>query len=77
MLRDALEARLDVKVESKRPVMTWLVEYAALILHRDEVGKDGKTVCERSKGKKAKTMGIAFCEAVLWKRKAEGGTSAS
>ena len=77
VLRDALEARLSVKIEAKHPVMTCLVEYAAFILNRYEVGKDGKTAYERSKGKKAKTMGIEFGEAVLSERKAEGGVTSA
>ena len=73
VLRDALEGRLGVKLEVNHPVMTWLVEYAALALNRFEVGKDGRTAYERCKGKKAKTMGIEFGEAILWKRKPDGG----
>ena len=38
VLRDALEARLSVKIEAKHPVMTCPVEYAAFILNRYEVG---------------------------------------
>ena len=37
------------------------------------MGKDGRTAFERCKGKKAKTMGIEFGEAVLWKKKPSGG----
>jgi hypothetical protein len=42
------------------------MEWAALVLNRYEVGKDGKTPYERCKGKKATTMGLEFGEAVLW-----------
>ncbi len=47
VLRDALEARLQVKIQAKHPVTTWLVEYAGLLFNRYEVGEDGRTTYER------------------------------
>ena len=73
VLRDALEARLNVKLPVNHPLTPWLVEYAALVLNRFEVGKEGKTAHERSKGKNGKLMGLEFGEAVLWKRRPEEG----
>ena len=60
-------------MRAKHAIAPWMVEYAAVLLNRFEVGKDGKTAFERSKGRRAKTLGIEFGEAVLWKRKAVGG----
>ncbi len=40
-LRDVLESRLKVKLGAKRPVLPWLVEHAALVINRFEVGEDG------------------------------------
>ena len=37
---------------------------------------DGKTACERTKGKSAKVIGIEFGEAVLWRRKPIGNALA-
>ena len=73
VLKDALEGRLGGSIEVKHPVMAWIVEYAALTLNRFEVSADGKTAYERSKSKKAKTMGLEFGEAVMWKKKQSGG----
>lgn len=56
--------------------MPWLIEYASFLLNRFEVGHDGKTSWERCKGKRAKTLGIEFGEAVLWRRKPLGGALA-
>ncbi|MGB2167266.1 MAG: hypothetical protein ACPH3M_08550, partial [Candidatus Puniceispirillales bacterium] len=50
------------------PAIPWIVEHAAVLLNRFEVGHDGKTALERNKGKKAKFLGIEFGEAILWKR---------
>ena len=49
------------------------MEYAAYLLTRAEVGADGKTAYERSRGKVAKLVGVEFAEGVLWKRRREGG----
>ena len=51
-MKEALGDRWKVKIPSKHPVMAWLVEYAAHLVNRFEVGKDGKTSYERCKGKK-------------------------
>ena len=40
-----------------------MVEYAALLLNRFEIGKDGKTAYERHKGKKARALSLKFGEA--------------
>ena len=54
VLKSALEERWKLKIPSKHAVVTWIVEYAAFLLNRFEVGRDGKTSYERSKGKKSK-----------------------
>lgn len=72
-MRSALEEKWGVKLEVVRPVWSWMAEYAAFLLTRCEVGKDGKTAYERLKGKKAKVQGVEFGEAVMWKRRREGG----
>ena len=62
-----------MRIPARHPVMPWLVEWAAVVLNRYEVGKDGRTAYERRKGTPAKTFGLEFGEAVLWKRKPTGG----
>ena len=47
--------------------MPWLIEYAAVLLNRGQVGADGKTAYERLKGKKSGIPGMQFGERVLWK----------
>jgi hypothetical protein len=73
VILDAVETRWKVKIPADHPIICFLIEYAGFLLNRFEVGHDGKTAFERSKGKKAKTLGIEFGEAVLWKRKPSGG----
>jgi hypothetical protein len=47
----------------------FIPEYAVYLLNRLEVGHDGKTAYERSKGKKPTVLGIEFGEKVLFKLK--------
>jgi hypothetical protein len=46
-----------------------MAEYSAYLLNRLEVGKDGKTAWERSRGKSGNVMGIEFGEKVMYKKK--------
>ena len=73
VLKSAVESRWGVKLETKHPAIPWLVEHSAALLNRFEVSHDGKTAYERNKGKKARTLGMEFGEAVLWKRRPAGG----
>ena len=73
VLKSALEARWGVKIPAASAIIPWLMEYAAHLLNRFEVGHDGKTSFERCTGKKARSAGIEFGEGVLWRRKPVGG----
>ena len=73
VLKLALEKRRGIQIPHRHSVMPWVVEYAAFLLNRYEVGHDGKTVYERSKGKRAKTLGIEFGEGVHWMMKQAKG----
>jgi hypothetical protein len=73
VLKSSLEDRWKVHIPARHSVVAWLVEYSAFLLNRFEVGRDGKTAYERCKGKQARTAGLEFGEAVLWKRKRVGG----
>ena len=72
-MRSALEEKWKVKLEADHVVWSWMAEYAGWLLTRGEVGHDGKTAWERSRGKEAKIPGMEFGEGVLWKRRREGG----
>ena len=56
VLLDAAEARWKVIIPSNHPVMCYVVEYAAFLMNRFEVGQDGRTSFERCKGKQAKNL---------------------
>ena len=62
--KSALEERLKEKIDSKNPIMPWMVEYAATLLNTYRVGKDQKTATERHKGSKQVKPVAEFGECV-------------
>ena len=68
----SLEARVGQTIDAKEPMVTYMPEYAAYLLNRLQVGKDGKTAYERTKGKRSTVLGLEFGEKVLYKLKPEG-----
>jgi hypothetical protein len=73
VLKLAAEKRWGVEIPHRHPVVPWMVEYAAFLLNRFEVGHDGKTAYERLKCKRARTLGIEFGEGVLWRSRPASG----
>ena len=66
-IKSDLESRIQGAIPSSHNLVPWLVEYAAVLLNRGQVGSDGKTAYERLKGKKASLPGLQFGERILWK----------
>ena len=66
-LKSDLESRIGAKIPSSHDIVPWLVEYAAVLLNRGQLGADGRTAYERLKGKKASLPGLQFGERILWK----------
>ena len=56
----ALESRIGVEIPSDHDVVPWIVEYAATIINKGQVGADGKTAYIRLKGKPAHLSGLEF-----------------
>ena len=77
VLKLALENRYKVELPVKHVLIPWMIEYAAFLLNRCEVGHDGKTAYERLKGKRATCLGIEFGEVVHWKASHAGELWAS
>ena len=73
VLKDALETRLKTKVAGDHNIITWMVEFAAVLVNRYEVGRDGKTPYERLKGKNSKVLGLEFGEKLHFRRSRAGG----
>ena len=67
VLRRGLEQRLGLRLSGKHPVTAWLVEHAADLLSKYQVGNDGKTGYERWKGKPYRSEEIEFGEKVHYR----------
>ena len=69
----ALEGRLGCKVHAKEKVVVFIAEHAGYAQNRLEVGADGKTACERTKGKSSKVLRLEIGQKVLWKVRPKSG----
>ena len=67
VIRRGLEQRLDLRLLEKHPVTAWLVERAADLLSKYQVGDDGQTGYERWKGKPFHGEEIEFGEKILYR----------
>ena len=67
VLRRGLEQRLGLRLSGKHPVTAWLVERAADLLSKYQVGDDGKTGYERWKGKPYHGEEIEFGEKIHYR----------
>jgi len=72
VLKDGLETRWNTKVDESSPILSWLVEFASVLINRYEVGHDGKTGYERTRGKTSKMLGLEFGEKVFFRRQPIG-----
>ena len=66
VLKLALETNLNVRLPCAHPIMAWLVEHAAYLLNRCQLGTDGRTPWGRLHGKEASEKICEFGERVLW-----------
>ena len=71
-LKLACEERLRIRLRPDDRLVLFLAEYSAHLLNRLEVGKDGKTAYERSRGKRATVLAVEFGEKLLWKVRRAG-----
>ena len=65
-LKAALEHRIGVKVPLDARILCWLVEFAAYVMSRCDIGSDGKTPIHRLHGRRDNTPILKFgCENVV------------
>jgi hypothetical protein len=67
VMRSALRHRVGRVFSAGHPVTMWLVEHAADVMTKYQVGKDGKTAYERIKGKAYKKEMVEFGEVVHYR----------
>ena len=72
VLKDALETRWGIRIGDEQKILSWIVEYAAVLVNRYEVGHDGKTPYERLRGKTSRMLGVEFGERLMFRRQPLG-----
>ena len=64
-LKAALEHRIGTRVPPDARISCWLVEFAAYLMNRCDVGSDGKTPLQRLHGRRDNTPILEFGEKIL------------
>jgi hypothetical protein len=67
VLKDQMEHKTHMTIESSDVIMQWLVRWAAMMYSRYKTGADGKTAYQRQKGKPCRTEVVPFGETVMYK----------
>ena len=70
-MKDILDVRYKQVIPVKHCIVTFLVKYASILLNKMEIGHDGKTAEQRTRGRKSAVLGLEFGEKVLYKRRLE------
>ena len=64
-LKMSLESRVKGRLPNDHPAMAWLVEHAAYVLNRCQLGTDGRTAYGRLHGKESTARLCEFGERIL------------
>ena len=62
----APERRMGTRVPPDARILCWLVEFAAYLMNRCDIGSDGKTTLQRLHGRKDNTLVLEFGEKILY-----------
>ena len=65
-LAHGLKRLLGQELESTHPVVTWLIQWAAMTINIGRRGIDGKTPWERRHGRPCRRSIAEFGERILW-----------
>ena len=73
IIKDAVEEKYGMLLESNHPILAWIIEHAGASLTRYAIGKDGRTAWQRAKGKQWKVALPAYGEGVFYMPVRHGG----
>ena len=73
ILKLGLEQKMQLVLKDDHPLMSWIPEYAGILLSRFQVAADGKTPYERIKGKSYRRELVDFGERVMFMPVSHGG----
>ena len=48
-MKSSMDEKLNTNIGTDAKILTWMIEYASVLINRYLVGKDGKTAYERLK----------------------------
>ena len=65
-LKAALEHRIGTRIPPDARILRWLVEFAAYLMNRCDIGSDGKTPLQRLHGRRENTPILEFGEKILY-----------
>ena len=65
-LKAALEHRIGTRIPPDARILCWLVEFAAYLMNRCDIGSDGKTPLQRLHGRRDSTPFLEFGEKILY-----------
>ena len=65
-LKAALELRIGPRVPPDARILCWLVEFAAYLVNRCDLGRDGKSPLQRLHGRRDNTPILEFGEKILY-----------
>ena len=65
-LKAALEHRKGTRVPPDARILCWLMEFAAFLMNRRDIGSDGKTPLQRLHGRRDNTPILEFGEKILY-----------
>ena len=74
-LRISVEQNTGVRIADDSPLLSWLPRFAAQVMNRRRIGKDGKTSAMRRTGRRWKETMEQFGEKVWFRKIGEGGVS--
>ena len=65
VLKDQIEDKADMTINSDGVISLWMVRWAAMMVSRFLVGKDGRTAYERRRGRRCKVAVIPFGKSLV------------
>ena len=65
-MKAALEHRIGTRVLPDANILCWLVEFAAYLMNRCDIGSDGKTPLQWLHGRRDNTLILEFGEKILY-----------
>ena len=68
VLKEQIEGKTNVKLKSDDVIIQWMIRWAAMMVSRYMVGKDGRTSFERRRGRACRVPVATFGEKVWYKQ---------